>query len=695
MAVAALVLPAFSRIPLQSVEASYGEHESQRLPAVIDGRDTGRVGWSVFPRTGESHSLIVRTARPVQAPFFDLTFCFLSGFPKRYFGSFALSYTTDTLPALNGKWTRATPEWFSATGTTLALSGEDRLVASQSDSMIGDAIFQVRIRAPVAAVTGFRVDVFPFERPDIPGPRVAWNEFKDFCLTELRVEAIQTTTTNVALGCKVTASHPLWANLSPNVLTDGLPGSFNHPADASLGASFHFEIDLGEERTLDHIALKSRADGYAGDRMSQLVVQLYGPKPAPGVKPVWEAMDRADGTHPGPGESDILRAADGKGSTFRGRFLRISSVSPVACSPQLAEVEAYGALTPRPTSIKVDGHAWPPGEPIDIPPGAAVLTVDLGVPGAGLPDRLPIRWRLRGLHDDWHVTENHVVEVADLSPGKYRFEAQVSHSDKEWDANVLAMPVIVQAQWWQSPVFYWSSSGAVLLASLWAFRSAVRRREARRLAALRYQSALAEERSRIARDMHDEVGARLSQLALMQDLLVRQHRLPDAVKENVREIATNTRQTVDALDHVVWAVNPLHDTLAGVAAYLSHTATSYLTPLNITCRLDMPFEWPGVEVRAQVRHQLILSFREALQNIVKHAHADTVTFSMSYDPPHLSLSLSDNGRGLPDEAAGIGKEGLNNMRSRLEEIGGTCAIQRRLEGGTRVDMRVPLNLNAN
>src|SRR4030095_4627725 len=532
----ACAFPAVARIPLKSIEASYGESASKRLPEVIDGRDTGRVGWSAFPRTGEPHSLIVRTAKPVQAQYFDLTLCFLSGQTKRYFGDFALSYTTDNKPALNGKWTSATPQWFSATGTTLTLQDNGHLTASQSDSMIGDAIFQVRIPAPPGSVTGFRVDVFPFERPDIPGLRLAWSEFKDFCLTELRVEAVQISTTNVALGCQVTASHRLWADSSPSVLTDGLPGSFNHPAEATPGSAFYFEVDLGVEQTLDHLTLQSRADGYGVDRMSQLLVQLYDRKPSSDSKPAWEAVDRADGTHPLPGESDILHAADGKGA-FRGRFLRISSLSSVAFSPQLAEVEAYATLTPRPISIKRCGRLLPHQQPIEIPPGAAILTVELEIPGAHLPERLPVRWRLRGLHNDWHVTENHSVEIADLSPGKYQFEAQVSHSDKEWDTSLSALPLVVQAHWWQQPAFYWSAGAAALLLGLGTMQSIHRRRAARRLAALKYQSALAEERSRIARDMHDEVGARLSQVALMQDLLTRQHNLPDAVKENVREIA--------------------------------------------------------------------------------------------------------------------------------------------------------------
>jgi len=678
-----------AKVPLKSVQASYSERAAEALPLVIDGQDTGRLGWSVFPRTGERHSLFVQTASPVQAQSFDLTLCFLSGLAKRYFGNFTLSYTTDPVPSLSGVWHEFVPERFSATGTTLELNEEGHLVAGNVDSMICDAIFHVHVPAPREAVTGFRVDVFPFERPDAPGLRVAWGEYRDFCLTEFRIEAVQNATTNIALGCPVKSSHPLWAGMSANVLTDGLPGSFNHPADPGLGSAFYFEIDLGSIRQIDHIALRGRADGYAADRMSRVNVRVYGASPETGAKPEWEALDRADGTHPLPGAVDVLRARDGKGSC-KGRYIRLSSDSPVSYSPQLAEVEVYPELAVQALSIKADGHAVSMKSGLRVPPGTAVLTMKLKVRGNNLPERTPIRWRFRGWNDEWQETDEGAVEVTYPPPGNYEFEAQVRHTDREWNAGMLTVPVTVLAHFWQMPQFYWSVAASMLLAGLGTMRGIARRREARRMAALVYQSALSEERSRIARDMHDEVGARLSQLALMQDLMIRQHAMPLEVERNLRELAVNTRQTVDALDQVVWAVNPLHDTLAGVAAYLSHTACSYLMPLNIACRLDLPFAWPSVEVRAQVRHHLILAFREALQNIAKHAGADAVTFSMRYEGTQLHLCLIDNGRGFPEDPGGIGKDGLANMRARLGAIGGLCTMRNHPEGGAEVEMWAPL-----
>lgn len=674
-----------AKVMLKSALPSYAERPAEGVPAVIDGQDAGRIGWSVFPRVEEKQTLVIRTAAPVTAEAFDVTLCFLSGMPKRYFGKFALSCTTDAEPSLDGNWQRLQPLRFTATGTTLEVSEDGYLSSGSGDNMIGDAMFHVRVQVPRRAVTGFRIDVFPYQKPGTTESRLAPNEYRDFCLTEFRVDAVLTGSTNIALGCPVKATHPLWAGASASLLTDGLPGSFIHPAESGLGSDFHFEIDLGSSRRIDHVALRGRGDGFGLDRMSRVLVQLFD---SPSAKPVWETIDRADGSHPEAGDIDVLRVAEQ--GAFRGRYLRISSDNPVDLSPQIAEVEVYETITAAPVSIKADGRTLPLRGELEIPHGTAVLTAKLAIPGAGLPEKLPLRWRLRGLHADWLKATDLSLEVPHPPPGNYFLEAQVCHTDGEWDNSLMSLPVIIPTPFWQTPGFYWLMAGGGLAVVFLTILLINRRRRARELAEWTYQTALVEERRRIARDMHDEVGGRLSQLALMQDLILRQHPMPPEAEQSLRKLAANTRETVDALDQVVWAVNPLNDTLAGLVEYLSYLATSYLTPLNVHCRLDVPFDWPEVEVRAQVRHEITLAFREALQNIAKHAAAETVTLFMRYDESVLTIKLADDGRGLPDDSTGPGKEGLSNMRTRLAIIGGSCSVRRRPEGGTEVEMRAPL-----
>jgi len=233
----------------------------------------------------------------------------------------------------------------------------------------------------------------------------------------------------------------------------------------------------------------------------------------------------------------------------------------------------------------------------------------------------------------------------------------------------------------------WLVGAAALLLGVQLSRSISRRR----IAALEAQTALAEERSRIARDMHDEVGARLAQLAVLQDVFAREHPMPKSAQESVRQLASVARQAVASLDEVVWMVDPQNDTLASTAEHLAQYATDYLAPLKISCRLEAPIEWPKLEIRAQVRHELILAFKEALQNVVKHAAATRVTLTLRHEDGQFLVRLTDNGRGMVHlDPSAAGHDGLRNMSARLGSIDGTCEIQSSTTGGTTVELRVPL-----
>ena len=480
-------------------------------------------------------------------------------------------------------------------------------------------------------------------------------------------------------------SHPVESTLSAAALTDGVPYSLVHPRDPGLGAAFYYEIDLGRAHALDHLALRQRNDTWDIDRFSRVLVQLYDREPAPGVAPLWKAIDRADGSHPDASAVDVLHAADGQGE-FRGRYLRISSDSPVPKSPQLAEVEVYETRTPQLRSVRADGHEVATVPSLSIPPGTRRLLLAMQIPQAGRPPEQVLRWRLLGHHEEWQPARNLTMDTPCPPTGTYTFEAQAGHSDGVWDATTLTFPITVRMPFIHTRAFRWLVAGGALLVGVLLTRSFTRRR----IAALEARSALADERTRIARDMHDEVGARLAQLAVLQDVFASEYPQPDAAQESLRQLARTARQAVASLDEVVWTVDPQNDTLASTAEHLAQHATSYLAPLKIACRIVAPIDWPPVEIRAQVRHELILAFKEALQNVLKHARATEVTLTLRHEPAQFIVRLADNGCGLTQRTQGPGHDGLRNMASRLAAVGGVCEIDSPAGGGVVVEMRVPL-----
>ncbi len=223
LALGASLSASAARIALKSVEATFHAGPPAALSEVIDGRDAGKAGWSVKPHTGRPQMILFRTSEPVHAEAFEVTLCFLSGETGRYCHDFSISYTSDPQPSFESDWHPLVPERISSVGPDLKMIGDERLEAGPADSMIGDAIFALRVRAPRQVVTAFRMDVSPSWSPESMQWQVAWSKDGDFCLTEFRVEAIAPTSTNLALGCPVRASHPLWAGIPANARPHGWP----------------------------------------------------------------------------------------------------------------------------------------------------------------------------------------------------------------------------------------------------------------------------------------------------------------------------------------------------------------------------------------------------------------------------------------------------------------------------------------
>jgi signal transduction histidine kinase len=206
------------------------------------------------------------------------------------------------------------------------------------------------------------------------------------------------------------------------------------------------------------------------------------------------------------------------------------------------------------------------------------------------------------------------------------------------------------------------------------------------------REAALEERTRIARDLHDELGSSLTQITLLSD---RPDDEPGAeLSDNVRKISATAREMAQSLDEIVWVVNPQHDTLEGLVEYLSQTADEFLEGTPIRCRVKVPASLPNCTVPAEVRHELFLAFKEALNNAVRHAAPSEMQIEFVADPARFEITIADNGTGFSPESVRGGGSGLKNMRQRLEALGGQFELISRPREGTIIKMLLQLNFPA-
>ena len=211
---------------------------------------------------------------------------------------------------------------------------------------------------------------------------------------------------------------------------------------------------------------------------------------------------------------------------------------------------------------------------------------------------------------------------------------------------------------------------------------------------LKQQAVLHQERARIARDMHDEVGAKLTRLSLLTEMAAATPELPPAAGAEVREISDTARETILAFDEIVWAVNPRNDTLGDLAGYLCRHAEDFFEGGPTECVFDLPATIPAVMLPTEVRHEVFLAAKEALTNVAKYAAASRVRLRLVLHPDAFDLVIEDDGRGFDPAAVATrpgGGNGLINMRDRMRRIGGRFECHSQPGAGTRITFHVPIS----
>lgn len=211
----------------------------------------------------------------------------------------------------------------------------------------------------------------------------------------------------------------------------------------------------------------------------------------------------------------------------------------------------------------------------------------------------------------------------------------------------------------------------------------------------RAQKLLDEERARIARDIHDEMGARLTELALQGE--VAQMELPEGspARPHLEALCEKARATSGAMDELVWVVNSRRDTLRDFATYTCKHAKRFLEAAPIRCRLDVQSDLPDCALELPVRRSLLLAVKEALTNAVKHSHAGELHLRIHLHGQQLRVRVEDDGAGFDLDSPDETRNGLRNMKDRMREIGGQCAVTSSPGGGCTIEFQIPLRLPAN
>lgn len=369
--------------------------------------------------------------------------------------------------------------------------------------------------------------------------------------------------------------------------------------------------------------------------------------------------------------------ADRLGRVWFGGPQGVSRLSPESNrTPQSPAVLITGVrIAGLPCRISAVGQKEVRG--LELQPGQNHLRLDFVSLAFG--DALRYQFKLDSVGSEWsEPTEQRSVEYAQLSPGTYRFLVRALTADGTLSGQPASVNFTVIAPVWRRWWFFALAASAAGLLAFTAYRYRVEQ-----------LLELERVRTRIATDLHDDIGSSLSQISILSE--VTQRRLKGADSEitgPLSDIASISRELVDSMSDIVWAINPARDRFVDLALRMRHFATEQLELRSIHLQFHGPAEERDLPIDSGTRREIFLIFKESIHNIVQHSGCTEVVVDLNISGGLLSLLIRDNGRGIPSDQTHQG-HGLSSMCARAEAIGGSLELG--CEGpGALLRLLVPL-----
>ena len=353
-------------------------------------------------------------------------------------------------------------------------------------------------------------------------------------------------------------------------------------------------------------------------------------------------------------------------------------------SPKVVVAPNENKSEPKPTK---NVHRLKPGE-------ADVLEIRFTANSFVEPSKVQFKHKLVGHDSNWTVPHSsRVAHYTNLRPGSYRFHVIACNNHGYWNERGDEFSFIVEPRFHETWPFYGLCALGLFTGA--AGVQAVRLRLQRKMLRLEQQEALQRERERIAKDMHDDLGANLTRIAILSEVTNRQAENPVQVRNTARTISETARKVVDNISEIVWLTNPKNDTLDSLAGYLRAYAAEFFDLSPVNCRLDFPESVPNLSVLGELRRDILLAFKEALNNVARHseAHLVAITLAISPEGQNIVVTVTDDGKGLSEDTVNATNNGLRNMRERLSRRGGGVEIISSSGRGTCVKISALLTAN--
>ena len=300
-------------------------------------------------------------------------------------------------------------------------------------------------------------------------------------------------------------------------------------------------------------------------------------------------------------------------------------------------------------------------------------------------------YQLTGWDKGWiYSNENNEARYNNLPPGEYVFNVKASNNDGVWMKEPYTVNIEILPPFWKKGWFYALVLLVLLSLIIWITKLFSQRKLKKEIERLERQKALEIERMRISQEMHDDIGAGLTQISLISES-AKFHSLPDTnIRHELDDIASTSRKLVDNIGEIIWSLHPQHDSLEILMSHLREQLNKLTEYAAFTCHVDFPEQLPDLVLNNQLRRNILLVCKEIVHNAIKYSQGDHISIKARMENKGLAFMISDNGIGFDEQTIKKGN-GLDNIRKRVNESGGQVNIESQIGQGTTFRFWFPIN----
>ncbi len=317
------------------------------------------------------------------------------------------------------------------------------------------------------------------------------------------------------------------------------------------------------------------------------------------------------------------------------------------------------------------------------------LLVSVAAPSFYDEKQIRYSYLLKGSgNEEWSEPSTYpVFNFINLHPGHYLLKLKAIFPAGRYADKEIEYSFVISPPWWQTTWFWLVLSMLVISLLIASIRAYYRRKFVNQRNALEKQQAIEKERTRIATDIHDDLGSGLSRIRYLGEMVKLKSSQQQDILPEIEKIAVYSDEMVDSMNEIVWALNKKNDTLEALIYYTRSFVVEYLTNNDLTCSVTIPDQIPFYKINGEMRRNIFLSVKESIHNIIKHASAKGVSMRFGLENG-LHIDIHDNGKGIDWHKIRPFSNGLSNMRKRMEEMGATIRFSN--ENGTKVSFDIPM-----